>query len=52
MRNRSAAGLSLSVLLCHLQNRAQIRVLLVSADLVEGQECKNPTRLLPRAPLL
>lgn len=36
----------------HLENRVQIRILLVSAELVEGQEGKNPTRLLPCAPLL
>lgn len=57
IRNRTSAVLSRSVQRCtvhlsNLQNRAQIRVLLVSADLVESQECKNPIRFLPCAPLL
>lgn len=36
----------------HLENSVEICFLFVSADFIEGQESKNPTCLLPCAPLL
>ena len=36
----------------HLEDGVQVGVLLVSADLVEGEEGQHPARLLPGAPLL
>ena len=35
----------------HLEDGVQVGVLLVSADLVEGEEGQHPARLLPGAPL-